>query len=258
VKTRYSGVAVGWDYSPTNNSRVGVAVAGEPGRFSVDNLATFGKVQSTIVGVYGSIWGGPWSARFDLAYGDNHDSYNRTIGALGSAEKAHGALAGDSWSGHAEAGRTFTYGFGYVRPFVAFDAARIDLNAYQETPGIGASGVFDLAFQARHVDSDRSSLGAEAATRWALNPTLELRPFVRAAWVHEFASTDRSTRAAFETAPGFDFEQQGARGLGDSGRIDMGAVLSGMSKLDLEVRAGTIAADRFQGFDGEVGLKWRW
>jgi outer membrane autotransporter protein len=108
------------------------------------------------------------------------------------------------------------------------------------------------------VDSDRSSLGAEAATRWALNPTLELRPFVRAAWVHEFASTDRSTRAAFETAPGFDFEQQGARGLGDSGRIDMGAVLSGMSKLDLEVRAGTIAADRFQGFDGEVGLKWRW
>jgi outer membrane autotransporter protein len=258
VVSQYAGMVGGWDFSPTAQSRVGVAIGGEPGMFNVDNEYTSGKVQTAMIGLYGSVWGGPWSGRFDIAYGHNHDNYDRAVGVLGTGGEAHGSFAGNSFSGYAEAGRSFPETWGYLRPLAAINVAHIDLNAYQETPDQGSSGVYDLAFAAHHLDSVRSSLGAEVATRWAVDDRLEFRPFLRAVWSHEFESTERTTTAAFVTAPGYDFDEEGARGVRDAGRFDIGAILTGLKNLDFELRAGTIAAARYQGLDGEVGLKWRW
>ena len=90
-----------------------------------------------------------------------------------------------------------------MTPFVGFDAARLDSDAFSETSvaSDGGPGILGLTFDSHSVDSLVSSLGIQFDSWIALRNDRVLRPFVRVAWRHEF-ETERTVDSFLTAAPG--------------------------------------------------------
>ena len=152
VTNRSGGIAVGWDFSPTPNSILGVAIEGASSHFSVGALDTSGKVTTVSLAAYGALAHGPWSERFDLAVGRHHNTYSRVIPVAGVSETDQGTFDGDSYSAHAEIDRTFRPALATrITPFASLDVTRLDLDSYDESAKAsgGAPGVLGLHFNDR-------------------------------------------------------------------------------------------------------------
>ena len=259
ARPRFPTAPVGWDFSPTANSILGLAIEGASSRFSVGTLATSGKVSTISVAAYGAVAQGPWSERFDLAFGRHSNSYTRSMSVPGVSEAGHGSFVGQSYSVHAEVDRTFRPApETKLTPFAAIDVTTLNLDSYAETAtgAGGAPGALGLAFNARNYTRTQTFLGLDASTAARVSQDMVLRPSLRASWVHDFDPA-RTVQNSFLSAPGFQFEQHGAPGIRDGGRLDGSLVLS-TKAYDLQFRAGTLLSSRYDGLDAEFGMKVRW
>jgi outer membrane autotransporter protein len=259
VSNRSGGIAVGWDFSPTPKSILGVAIEGVSSRFSVGALDTYGKVSTVSIAAYGAVTEGPWSERFDLAYGRHHNSYNRLMMVPGVSETGHGAFNGQSYSGYAEVSRTFRPAPDTkLTPFAAIGVTGLALDSYAETSTAagGAPGVLGLRFDSRNYTRTQTYLGVDASTAMAVSQDMVLRPSLRASWVHDYDPT-RSAQSSFLSAPGYTFDQHGAPGIGDGARLD-GRIMLNTKTYDLQLRAGALVSSRYDGLDAEFGVKVRW
>ena len=83
-------------------------------------------------------------------------------------------------------------------------------------------------------------------------------PYVRASWVHEFASTDRAVTPAFEVAPTVPFLIQGAAVARDALRTDGGLTVALSRHAELFGNFTGEFSNVGQSYAGTGGLRLSW
>jgi outer membrane autotransporter protein len=109
-----------------------------------------------------------------------------------------------------------------VTPFVAVEPAALWQQAYTEsaTTAGGGAGTLGLSYAARETTSLPTFVGAQLDTQYFVGEQT-VRPFLRAAWVHEFMR-ERQIEASFVSIPAASFTVDGTRPAGDAARISGG------------------------------------
>ena len=238
---------------------VGLAAGGSGSTFSVSSLSTSGQIDAGHFGGYAAKrWGDVYGiATINYARLDN--TTDRTITGVGSTETAHGRFAGDQLGGRFELGwRRQMPGYA-VTPFVAVEPAALWQHAYSETSttAAGGAGVLGLNYAAHETTSLPTFAGAQLDGAYALGNGQTVRPFLRAAWVHEFMP-QRQIDASFASIPSASFTVDGARPASDAARVTGGATWtldasrSLFARVDSEVSgSGTMVA-------GTAGARVTW
>ena len=201
---------------------LGFAAGGSNSHFSVSSLSTSGTIDGGHVGVY---LAKRWDDVYALAtvnYARLDNTTDRTISGVGTTENAHGRFSSDQVAGRFELGwRRRIAGYA-VTPFVAVEPAALWQQAYTEssTTAGGGAGVLGLSYAGRETTSLPTFVGAQLDTQYMVGGQT-VRPFVRAAWVHEFM-TERQVEATFVSIPASSFTVDGARPAGDAARVSGG------------------------------------
>lgn len=238
------GGALGVERAFSGDLLVGFAAGGSGSSFSVSGLSTSGRVDGGHVGVYaGKRWGDVY-ALATLNYARLDNTTDRTITGIGPTETAHGRFASDQLGGRLEIGwRQQIAGYA-VTPFVAVEPAALWQQAYSEstTTAGGGPGTLGLNYAARETTSLPTFVGAQLDGRYTLGEGV-VRPFLRAAWVHEFMP-ERRIAATFVSVPTPAFTVDGARPARDAARIGAGATWSFgaheiFARIDSEVSGGS-------------------
>ena len=84
----------------------------------------------------------------------------------------------------------------------------------------GSAGILGLSYAARETTSLPTFAGAQLDTTYMVGGHT-VRPFLRAAWVHEFMPA-RQISASFVSIPSPSFTVDGARPASDAGRFSGG------------------------------------
>jgi len=238
------GGALGVERTFGSDLLVGFAAGGSGSSFSVSGLSTSGRVDGGHVGVYaGKRWGDVY-ALATLNYARLDNTTDRTITGIGPTETAHGRFASDQLGGRLEIGwRQQIAGYA-VTPFVAVEPAALWQQTYSEsaTTAGGGPGTLGLNYAARETTSLPTFVGAQLDGRYTLGEGV-VRPFLRAAWVHEFMP-ERQIAATFVSVPTPAFTVDGARPARDAARIGAGATWSFgaheiFARIDSEVSGGS-------------------
>lgn len=252
-----SGAAAGFDVRVAPNAVLGFAagasgavarLGGRPGRTNND-------------GVHLAVYGGAtWDALYvDAAFGYSRRAIatERTVTGLGLTEVLRGETDANQWGGRVETGWTFRFGGTELSPFLGVQALVQHTLAYAETPNAAQGSTFALTYGQQRHSSVRGFLGADFRTRVTIDPHTTLTPFLRIAYVHEFANT-RSTSASFQSLPGAAFIVEGARPARDSVVIQTGAELA----LDPGVAVFAAFAGELSGrgnsYGAQGGLRLSW
>lgn len=202
---------------------VGFAAGGSDSRFSVSSLSTSGHIDGGHLGGYAvKRWGDAYVAA-SLNYARFDNNVDRTIAGIGTTENAHGQFASDQLGGRFELGWKRRVAGYQVTPFVAVEPAMLWQQAYTEstTTAGGGAGTLGLSYAARQTTSLPTFVGAQLDTQYMVGGQT-VRPFLRAAWVHEFMP-ERQIEASFVSIPSASFTVDGARPAGDAARFSSGA-----------------------------------
>lgn len=241
VHAHAAGMAAGIDARVSGTLIVGVTGGGATSGFSVGERMTSGSAQSAHGGIYAVHRSGPLMLTATVDYGHFDIDATRTIAGIGATEIATGAFHAHSLSARLEAGWRIPAGSGEVTPFVAIEPARLWTAGYAETSTTltGAPGILANSYADHGSTSLPLYLGARYGTRAALGGDLVLKPYVKAAWVHEFKPS-RSIESSIVALSGPAFTIEGARAARNA------VQLSGGAKLDIAPGVGLYA-----GFEGE-------
>ncbi|HTJ02638.1 MAG TPA: autotransporter outer membrane beta-barrel domain-containing protein, partial [Methylovirgula sp.] len=217
-----AGGAVGVERTLGPDLLVGLAAGGSGSHFSASSLSTSGNIDGGHLGGYvARRWGDVYAlATVNYAHFDN--TTDRTIAGVGATESAHGRFGSDQLGGRFEVGwRRRIAGYA-VTPFVAVEPAALWQQAYAETSTAagGGAGILALSYSARETTSLPTFVGAQLDGQYRVGGHT-VRPFVRAAWVHEFM-TERQVSASFVSIPAASFTVDGARPANDAARISGG------------------------------------
>lgn len=219
-----AGGALGVERAFGSDLLLGFAAGGSGSRFSVASLSTSGTVDAGHIGGYAvSRWGDVYAAA-TLNYARLDNRTDRTITGVGADETAHGSFAGDELGGRFELGWRRRIAGYIVTPFVAVEPAALWQHAYSETSTTLAGGVgtLGLSYAARETTSLPTFVGAQFDGQYAFGNGQSVRPFFRAAWVHEFMP-QRQIEATFISIPSSSFTVDGTRPAGDAARFSGGA-----------------------------------
>ena len=226
LKDRAAGGSIGVDHLLNPDVLLGIAAGGSSATFTVNDRATSGRLEGGHVGAYAMQRFGASYLSAQIAYSHFNNTTTRTITGIGPDETANGAFGSDQFSGRLEIGRSFAYGPVSVTPFAAVQAARLWQSAYTETSTAGiAPGVLGLSYAAKTVSSLPTFLGVKFDGRADFGNGMVWRPFVHAAWVHEFEPS-RTITASLTTLPVAAFTIAGASAASDAARIDLGSRLA--------------------------------
>ena len=201
---------------------VGLAAGGSGSHFSVSSLSTSGNIDGGHIGGYlAKRWDDVYAvATINYARLDN--TTDRTIAGIGATENAHGHFASDQIGGRFELGWKRRIAGYRVTPFVAVEPAALWQQAYTEsaTTAGGGAGTLGLSYAAHETTSLPTFVGAQLDTQYVVGEQT-VRPFLRAAWVHEFMR-ERQIEASFVSIPAASFTVDGTRPAGDAARISGG------------------------------------
>lgn len=218
-----AGGAFGIERTFGDDLLVGFAAGGSDSHFSVASLSTSGHVDGGHIGGYAvQRWGDIYAAA-SLNYARFDNSIDRTIAGIGTTENAHGRFGSDQLGGRFELGWKRRIAGYAVTPFVAVEPAALWQQAYTEssTTAGGGVGTQGLSYAARETTSLPTFVGALLDTQYRVGAQT-VRPFLRAAWVHEFMP-ERQIEASFVSIPAAAFTVDGARPAGDAARFSSGA-----------------------------------
>ena len=223
---RAAGGSMGVDHLLNPDLLLGIAAGGSSATFTVNDRATSGRLEGGHVGAYAMQRFGSSYLSAQIAYSHFNNTTTRTIVGIGPDETAKGAFASDQFAGRLEIGRAFDFGYVSVTPFAAVQAARLWQSGYTETSTAGvAPGVLGLNYAAQTVSSLPTYLGVKFDGRADFGNGMVWRPFVHAAWVHEFEPS-RTITASLTTLPVPAFTIAGASAASDAARIDLGSRLA--------------------------------
>ena len=253
-----AGGAMGVERAYGGDLLLGFAAGGSGSRFSTPSLSTSGTVDGGHIGAYAvTRWGDIYAAA-TLNYARFDNRTDRTITGIGPTETAHGSFVSDELGGRFEIGWRRRIASYRVTPFVAIEPAALWQHAYSETSttAAGGAGMLGLSYAARETTSLPTFLGAQLDTEYRVGGNI-VRPFVRAAWVHEFRP-QRQVEATFITIPAASFTVDGARPASDAARISGGATWSIDASKALFARVDTEFSGSGAMVAGTAGARMTW
>ena len=197
------GVAAGLNFSPNNNSDLGIAVSWNTADFVLANGFGSGTSDTVFVALRGQTSFDRVYLKGGLAYGRSDITTDRTV-TIAGVDRLIGETTGDSLAAHVEAG----YRMGILTPFVGLRGKSFKTQAYSETAASGASS-YALKYDEDTTTSLRTEVGISML--WPVDPIVSGTPVfgLRAAWTHELASNKTGSRS-FLTTPGVTFPASGA------------------------------------------------
>jgi outer membrane lipase/esterase len=188
-------MTAGFDYRSTREWLVGVALSVGTTKQSFSlNRGDF-RQSEFAASVYAAYLNGPYWANMIGSIGTQHTDINRTVPIGITLQPNSGSTGGSNVSVAIETGYNFIHGRLTHGPLAGVVLQRIHVGGFAE------NGSFtSLAFDSQKRDSAVTELGYQAS--FEAGPW---RPFAKAAWYHELASTDRLVTAFLTTvvAPGF-------------------------------------------------------
>ncbi len=198
------GGAVGVDFAPSENARVGVLAAYHASDYDVDGRASTSTADSWEVGVYG----GMKFDRLTLSAGAGyawHDIDTARIASIGNfTEALSGSTSGGSLQLFGEISQAYVLPLGaqtlQVEPFAGIDYVRLTIDGYQETGGIAA-----LSIAGSETDVAYSTLGLRTSMRL---PSVGVGARVNGmlGWRHGFGDLTPTSIARFDGGSAFTVE----------------------------------------------------
>ncbi|MFN3662260.1 ice-binding family protein [Yoonia sp.] len=196
------GIATGLNYALSDRTDLGVALSWNTAEFTLGDNAGSGSSETVFVALRGRTASERAYLEGALAFGRSAVTTDRTVTVAGT-DRLVAETDADILAVHVEAG----YSLGNFSPFVGLRAQSHTTKAFTETAAEGSSA-YALRYDEQTSRSLRSELGVQM--QWPLgdvpaaSPTLGLR----AAWAHEFATNDASTRT-FADLPDASFTASG-------------------------------------------------
>lgn len=191
-KGDYYGGLVGVDYQVQPNSILGIAIGGSGSRVDIDALTASGRV----AGFNGSIY---FITAFNKFYAQTvttlssfSNDTTRFVPGVNALEKA--SFGSFEARERLEFGRIFDLGDVYgipkfkVVPFIAVEIANLHQNGHTEYDANGGGGAASLTTEGTDILDVPGFIGARVEASYALGNGMTIRPIVRVAYVHQFAS----------------------------------------------------------------------
>jgi len=236
------GMAVGGDVRVTDSVRAGLSFAyargtvDETGNRSGNTL----DVNSYIATAYASYTGSAVYVDVSANAGRHDYDSTRLVNVVSGTAKAN--FDGTQYGGKAEIGYPIALGSrASITPLASLAYSHLNVGSYSET---GASGA-NLAVESQSVDSVRSGLGAKAGATIVKTAEWEVKPSLKAVWVHEFSRDAVDATARF-AAGSTSFVTSGAKPaaeaavLGASVDVVNVANITGSLTYDAEIKEGYV------------------
>jgi autotransporter-associated beta strand protein/T5SS/PEP-CTERM-associated repeat protein len=249
-------VAAGVDYKLTQDTLIGVALAGGGTSWGLAQGLGSGHSDAFQAGLYGSQRFGAWYVAAAAAFANYWASTTRNL-TLPAIDTLNANFNAQSWGGRIEGGYRFAWGTLNLTPYAAFQAQSFSTPNYSEASGSG-SNQFALSYASRTGNIERAELGSWLNTLYLLQGNSVVSLFGRAAWAHDWQNTPQASATFLGLSPIAAFIVNGAKPAADLGVVTAGAELrmaSGwalMGKFDGEFGSGT------QTYAGTARVRYVW
>jgi uncharacterized protein YhjY with autotransporter beta-barrel domain len=227
-----TGITAGIDRRVTPDLVLGLLGGYTRTNADLDTVGSTSKIDTWLVGAYGTYYRQNWFANGAFVYGRNKYENNRI--ALGTSNTSN--PSGDQYAVQGSVGADFRFNRWIVTPELGAQYTTVRVDSFTE---VGAAA---LNVGADHADSLRSSLGARFRYEWLTSWGL-LLPELRASWQHEFLDRERDITASFvdQALPGAFSTTAAGSGtdfgvLGAGAHRQCGGAHSGADWLRLQVR----------------------
>jgi outer membrane autotransporter protein len=160
------------------------------------------------------------------------------------------------FGGSLETGYRLRSGSFEATPFAGLQFGTLESEGYEERK-TGENPLLGLAYSGRSITSVPTFLGLQLKAETTFESGAKLSAWVRGAWKHEW-HTDRSVKASFLTAPGYDFVVQGAQPDKDALRASAGLKLQYDANVALFAGFSGDFARSGQGYMGTAGIQVAW
>lgn len=262
LKSHSKGMAAGLDYELTKDLLLGFSVGMSKADFKVNDRLTKGDIETGRTAIYGAyrhnnfyvdgLVGVDW---FNAST-DRLAAILPTAGNAGFSDRLQNDFSGYGINARLETGYRMDLGGVQVTPFAALQLSSFHMNSSTEYADI-TGGDLALYYKSRTIHSVPLSLGAQVDTRIDLGDNAHFSPYLRAAWVHEFANK-RSVEAGFITAPGYEFVVHGAAQPRNSAQVEAGFNVQIETGLSLYGKVTGSFSGSNHDVSGSGGLRLRW
>ncbi|MFO1115014.1 MAG: autotransporter outer membrane beta-barrel domain-containing protein [Beijerinckiaceae bacterium] len=246
VSSGVLGVASGFDYRLSPDTKIGLAFAGGGLNWGMGQVSGSGRSDFFQAGLYATTKFGPAYLSGALAFA-NHWVTTSRIAAFG--DQLRGSYSAQTYAGRIEGGYRFASPVGGLTPYGALQAQRLRTPGYTETDL--SFGGFGLTYNAQGATSTRSELGL----RYDLSIPVALR--ARGAWAHDW-TTAPGVSAAFQTLPGSNFLTSGAKLAPNLALISTGIDLQLANGFSFFGKFDSEMSSRAQIYAGSGGIRYRW
>ncbi|MBV9630170.1 MAG: autotransporter domain-containing protein, partial [Xanthobacteraceae bacterium] len=233
-------VAAGVDYKLTQDTLIGVALAGGGTSWGLAQGLGSGHSDAFQAGLYASQRFGAWYLSGAAAFANYWASTSRQI-TLPAIDSLNANFNAQSWAGRLEGGYRFAWGTVNLAPYAAFQAQNFSTPNYSEASNSG-SNQFALSYASRTGNVERGELGSWLNTLYLLQGNSVVSLFGRAAWAHDWQNTPQASATFSGLSPIAAFIVNGAKPAADLGVVTAGAELRLTSGWGLMGK-----------FDGEFG-----
>lgn len=260
LDNRKVGLAAGYEFKPGNQeaTTVRVGIGYGHGTMKQSGLASSADMDTYQLGAYaqhnlaGNAKGGAYvGGGLAGSYNTTDTTRNITFGGLN--RRAEGEVDGYNFAASAVLGYEAYAGRVRIEPVAGLEYVYTKQNSFTET-GAGAA---NLSFNDEDVNSLRTSIGAQASSKFTLGNGMTITPEGRAAFIYDAMTVRPDIDAAFVGA-GSTFNVRGV----DPGRagVQGGAGVTLDLREDLSVFADYTATVKENSTNNSVmgGLKYRW
>lgn len=249
--TNVGGIATGWDYDLSPETRVGLAIAGGQTNWDLDSNLGSGDSTFFQLGGYGTQHFGATYLSLAAAYAWHSMSTDRRVNVDGT-EKLDADFDASNLAGRIEAGYRLSAGgqVGFT-PYAAFQAQAVYMPGYKED-----GGSFALAYDSETATALRSEVGLGIDVGLGAAPSMA-RLFGRAAWAHDWNS-DASVQASFASLDMSSFTVNGAAMPDNIALVTAGAEFGLTEATELAATFDGEFGDGYQSYAGSVTLSYNW
>ena len=255
----FGGAAAGIDYRLDPRFLMGVAVSYTGGRQWVDGFNGQGNTNNYSTALYASFTQSGFYADALAGYAYSDTQMQRVLVIPGLQPRmASGGTGTNQFLGQLEAG----YGIGIYQkaqailtPFARLQTVAAAQNGFTESGSVNSLG---LIVAPQNTTSVRTVLGTDLAGSAPVGATNPLAITLRLGWAHEYASTDRSSAAAFQGAPSASFTVYGAQPQRDAAVIGLGLQNKIAEAVSLYARYDGEISGRDSAHALTAGLRMSW
>jgi subtilase-type serine protease len=245
------GMAGGIDKLVSDNTLIGISVAGSRASVDYSQSGTSSDIDSMLCSVYGAYFVDDWHLGLTLGYGHSWYDSQRGIPFIGSqAESEH---QGNSYSAAVELGNNLGGNSMILEPAVGIGYTAVQESGYTEE----GAGDLNLKVDSDTTDGIYTKFGIRAAKeiRSEKHPNLILVPKVSIFWLHDYA--DRvELNSSLVGVSGGSFTTEGHDPVRDSFNLGAGLNIYLKNNVRLFVDYGWQSASSFNSNTVQAGAQW--